>query len=92
MPVLAALVGALLDRGTRGGAIVVGPLNLGGSLDMLTHPVSIAELAVDKRATTLLMPVSARKALNELPDELWTKVNIEYYSDPADGVFKALLP
>jgi len=91
MPVLAALVGALLDRGTRGGVIVVGPLNLGGSLDMLTHPVSIAELAVDKRAATLLMPVSARKALNELPDELWTKVNIEYYGDPADGVFKALL-
>ena len=58
---------------------------------MLTHPVSIAELAVDKRAATLLMPVSARKALNELPDELWTKVNIEYYSDPVDGVFKALL-
>ncbi len=92
MPVLAACVGALLDRGTRGGAIVVGPLNLGGSLDMLTHPVAIAELAVDKRAATLLMPVSARKALNELPDDLWTKINIEYYSDPADGVFKVLLP
>ena len=25
-----------------------------------------------------------------LPDELWTRVNIEFYSDPADGVFKAL--
>lgn len=49
-------------------------------------------MAVDKRAATLLMPVSARKALNELPDELWTKVTIEYYSDPVDGVFKALLP
>ncbi len=91
MPVLAACVGALLDRGTRGATILVGPLNLGGSQDMLPHPVAIAELAVDKRATTLLMPVGARRALNDLPDDLWTKVNIEYYSDPVDGVFKALL-
>ncbi len=92
MPMLVACVGSLLDRGTRGGAIIVGPLNLGGSLDMLTHPLAIAELAVDKRATTLLMPVGARRALNDLPDDLWTKVNIEYYGDPVDGVFKALLP
>ncbi len=92
MPMLAACVGALLDRGTRGGAIVVGPLNLGGSTDLIADPVGIAELAVDKRATTLLMPVSARRALNDLPDDLWTRVNIEYYSDPTDGVFKALLP
>ena len=91
MPVLAACVGALLDRGTRGGAIIVGPLNLGGSLDMLPDAVAIAELAVDKRATTLLMPVSARRQLDSLPDELWTKVNIEYYRDATDGVFKALL-
>ena len=92
MPVLAACVGSLLDRGTRGGAIVVGALSLGGSVDVLPDPVGIAELAVDKRATTLLMPVGARRALNDLPDDLWTKVNIEYYSDPTDGVFKALLP
>ena len=92
MPVLAAFVGVLLDRSARGATIVVGPLNLGGSLDMLPHPVAIAELAVEKRAATLLLPVSARRALHDLPDELWTKVNIEYYSDPVDGVFKALLP
>ena len=55
------------------------------------NPVAVAELAVDKQAATLLMPVSARRALNDLPDDLWTKINVEFYSDPADGVFKALL-
>ncbi len=91
LPVLVAMVGALLERGTRGGTIIFGPLNLGGSVKLITHPVTIAELAVDKRATTLLMPVAVRRALNDLPDELWTKINIEFYSDPVDGVFKALL-
>ena len=44
-----------------------------------------------KQAATLLMPVAARRALGDLPDDLWTKINIEFYSDTADGVFKALL-
>jgi len=90
LPVLLAFVGALLERNTRGGTIMVGPLNLGGSIEMLPNPVAIAELAVDKQATTLLMPVSARRALNELPDDLWTKISIEFYSDLTDAVFKGL--
>ncbi|MFT9092538.1 MAG: hypothetical protein ABF479_16285 [Gluconacetobacter sp.] len=50
----------------------------------------IAELAIDKQAQTLLMPVSARRQLNDLPDDLWTKISIEFYKDGADAVFKAL--
>jgi len=91
LPLLLALVGGLLERSTRGGTIVVGPLNLGGSIEMLRNPVAIAELAIDKKATTLLMPVAARRALNDLPDDLWTRINIEFYSDPTDAVFKGLM-
>ncbi len=91
LPVLVSLVGGLLQRSTRGGTILVGPLNLGGSIELVPNPVTIAELAIDKQAATLLMPVAARRALQELPDELWTKINVEFYSDPADGVFKALM-
>ncbi len=90
LPVLAALVGGLLERRTRGATIVAGPLNLGGSLERIADPVSIAELAVDKQATVLLMPVGARRELMNLPDDLWTKVNIEFYRDAEDGVFKLL--
>ena len=91
LPVLVGCVGGLLERSTRGGTIVVGPLNLGGSIEMIPNPVAVAELAVDKQAATLLMPVSARRPLNDLPDDLWTKINVEFYSDPTDGVFKALV-
>jgi len=87
---LVALVGALIERNTRGGAVIVGSLNLGGSVDMVANPVAIAELAVEKQAKVLLMPVSARRALNDLPDDMWTRISIEFYSDPADGVFKSL--
>lgn len=90
LPVVVALCGALLGRNTRGGAIIVGELNLGGSVEMLPNATRIAELAVDKQAQTLLMPVAARRQLNDLPDDLWTKISIEFYKDTADAVFKAL--
>lgn len=91
LPILVAMVGGLLDRNTRGSTVIVGQLNLGGSLEMLQNPVAIVEMAVDKKAQTVLMPVSARRALNDLPDEYWTKTNVEFYSEPADAVFKALV-
>jgi ATP-dependent Lon protease len=37
------------------------------------------------------MPVAARRQLNELPYELWTKLNIEFYKDATDAVLKALV-
>ena len=91
VPVLVALSGALLGRNTRGGTIVVGELNLGGSIEMIPNAVRIAELAIDKQAQTLLMPVSVRRQLNDLPDDLWTKISIEFYKDAADAVFKSLV-
>jgi ATP-dependent Lon protease len=91
LAVLVAFCGSLLGRNTRGGTIVVGSLNLGGSIEMIPNPVRIAELAVDKQAATLLVPVAARRQLNELPDDLWTKISIEFYKDSADAVFKALV-
>ena len=70
---------------------MVGSLNLGGSIDLVPNAVRIAELAIDKQAQTLLMPVSARRQLNDLPDDLWTKLKIEFYKDASDAVLKALV-
>jgi ATP-dependent Lon protease len=91
LAVLVALCGGLLGRNTRGGTVVVGSLNLGGSIDLVPNAVRIAELAVDKQAQTLLVPVSARRQLNDLPDDLWTKIKIEFYKDATDAVLKALM-
>jgi ATP-dependent Lon protease len=90
LPILVALVGGLLERNTRGSTIIVGSLNLGGSVEMIPNAVAIAELAVEKQARVLLMPVAARRGLNDLPDDLWTKISIEFYKDPEDAVFKSL--
>ena len=90
LPALIALAGCLLERSTRGGLIIVGSLNLGGSIDMLPNAVAMVEIAIEKQASVLLMPVAARRQLHDLPDEMWTKINIEFYSEPSDAFFKAL--
>jgi ATP-dependent Lon protease len=91
LPVLVSLTSALLERSTKGGQIVVGALNLGGSVELIANPVSVAEIAIEKQATSLLMPIAARRQLLELPDELATKIRIEFYSDAADAVVKAMM-
>jgi len=91
LAVLVALCGSLIERSTKGGLIVVGALNLGGSVEMLPNAVAVAELAVEKGATTLLMPVAARRQLFELPDQLATKISIEFYAEVADAFLKAIV-
>ncbi len=88
--VLLALCGALLEKSMKGGLIVVGQVNLGGSIEPVYNALEVAELAVEKGAQTLLMPVSARKQLFDLPDDMVTKVNIQYYTDGQDALVKAL--
>jgi ATP-dependent Lon protease len=91
MAVLMGMCSALLERNTKGGLVVVGQLNLGGSLDMVYNAVNVAEIAVEKGATTLLIPLNARKQLNDLSDEMITKINIQYYTDLKDCLIKALM-
>ena len=91
LPVLLALCGSLLGKSMQGGLIIVGALNLGGSIEPLTQAVSVVELAVEKGAASLLMPVSARKQLFDLSDNMATKINILFYSDISDALLKSLL-
>jgi ATP-dependent Lon protease len=47
-------------------------------------------MAQQENRGAILMPVSARKQLFELPDELATKVTVVYYADAKDALLKAL--
>jgi len=88
---LVALCSALLRKSVRGGLIIVGEINLGGSMEPIHNPVMLAELAVEKGATALLMPVACRRQLFDLSDEMATKVDIQFYLDSRDVLLKAIL-
>jgi ATP-dependent Lon protease len=87
---LLAMCGTLINRSLRGGLVVVGGLNLGGSLDVLHNAIDVVELAVEKGASIVLMPVSARKQLFDLSDDMATKVNVLFYGDIREAFVKAI--
>jgi ATP-dependent Lon protease len=91
MAVLMTMCSSILEKNTKGGMAIVGQLNLGGSLDLVYGAVNIAEIAIEKGATTLLIPLNARKQLNELSDDMITKINIQYYTDLRDCLVKTLM-
>lgn len=85
-----ALCTALLKKSVRGGLIIVGEINLGGSIEPIHNPVAIAEIAIEKGALVLLMPVASRRHLFDLSDDMATKIDIQFYSDTKDALLKAI--
>jgi len=90
LPVLLALCSSLLKLSLQGGLIAVGGLNLGGGIDPVYNAVGVAELAIEKGARTLLVPISARRQLNDLSDEMAMKLSILYFADAREALLKAL--
>lgn len=88
---LISLCTALLKKSVRGGLIIVGEINLGGSIEPIFNAVTIVEIAVEKGATALLMPVTCRKQLFDLSDDMATKIDIQFYSDAREVLLKAIV-
>jgi ATP-dependent Lon protease len=88
--VLLGLCSSLLQKSIKGGMVITGGLNLGGSIEPIFNPISVVELAVEKGAASVLMPVSSRRQLNDLSDDLAAKITVLYYLDAKDALLKAL--
>jgi ATP-dependent Lon protease len=88
--VLIALCSALLGKSLDGGLIIVGGINLGGSIEPIHNPIDVVELALEKGASTVMMPVSCRRTLIDLSDDVATKVQLLFYADAPDALRKAL--
>ena len=43
------------------------------------------------RALLIGAPAGFEHQLVDLPDDMWTRINIEFYKDASDAVFKALV-
>ena len=71
--------------------IVTGEVTVGGTIEPIHNAVSLAELAIEKGAKSLLLPVACRKQLFELSDDMATKLDIEFYQDAKDALLKALV-
>ncbi len=88
--VLVGLCSALLSKPLKGGLVVAGGITLGGSIEPIHNPIDVIELAMEKGADTVLVPVSTRRALIDLSDDVATRVQVLFYADAPDALRKAL--
>jgi ATP-dependent Lon protease len=86
-----AMSTALLRKSIEGGLIIVGEVNLGGSIETIHNAITLAELAVEKGASILLLPVACRRQLFDMSDEMATKIDVRFYSDVRDALLKAIV-
>ena len=63
VPALVAMCSSMLKKAIRGGLVLVGEINLGGSIEPVLNAANIIELAVEKGAQAVLLPVSCRRQL-----------------------------
>ncbi len=91
LPLLLASCGAILGKSLKGGIVVVGGITIGGSLEPVYNAIDVAELAAEKGAVMIMLPVSCRRQLNDLSDDLAAKLTVLYYVDARDALVKALV-
>jgi ATP-dependent Lon protease len=71
--------------------LVVGEVTLGSTIEPVFNAVTLAELAIEKGANSLLLSVACRKQLFDLSDDMATKLDVEFYQDARDALLSALV-
>jgi ATP-dependent Lon protease len=84
------LVSAVLSRTGAAGLVVLGEMSLHGVLSHVEGLGDKLRVAMDSGARRVMIPTVNRKDFATLPDEVIDKMQIEFYSDPAQAAFKAL--
>jgi ATP-dependent Lon protease len=60
------------------------------SIETIHNPIDVVELAMERGAASVLIPVACRRQLVDLSDEAAARVQVLFYLDPADALRKAL--
>lgn len=88
--VLVALCGAALKRTVQTQSVVLGDMTIGGTVTPAESLASTMQVAFDCGAKKVFLPTANAAELGSVPGELFAKFQSAFYSDPVDGVFKAL--
>ena len=70
--------------------VVCGTMTIGGTVKKIDNLAEYIQVAVDAGARRILIPASSASDLPSIPPELITKIQLIFYSDPVDAVFKSM--
>lgn len=85
-----AVVSAMLDRPVAGGSVVLGDITVAGATVAVTGFADCLQAVAEQGARRALIPFQNRGEIASLPPEILGKVELAFYTDPKEGVLKAL--
>jgi ATP-dependent Lon protease len=86
-----SLLSASVNKSMKGGLVALGQMSIHGVLSRIENLGDSLRVAMDAGATHVLIPTTNAADLGGIPSELLDKVRIEFYSDPMQAAFKALV-
>lgn len=90
LPLLVALVSAACQRPVQDMLAILGDMTLGGTIAPVQHLANTLQCAFDCGARRVLLPMANAPDIATVPPELFGKFQISFYTDPTDGVYKAM--
>lgn len=85
------MISAMLGRQIAGGLVILGQMSIHGVLSRVEGLGDKLRIAMDAGAKRVMFPTENRRDFAELPPEIIDKLQIDFYSDPSQAAFKALL-
>jgi ATP-dependent Lon protease len=86
-----SLISALLGRAVSGGLIILGNMSIHGVLARVEGLAEKLRVAMDAGARRVIIPTENRRDFADIPAEVIDKLQMDFYSDPAQAALKALV-
>lgn len=87
---LIAFCSGVLGKPVQGQMAIMGDMSLGGVITPARNLAESLQVAFEAGAKRILLPMSSVGDIPSVPGELFAKFQTSFYSDPVDGIFKAL--
>ena len=87
---LIGLCSGAMDKPVQESTVIIGNMTVGGTISKVDEFANMLQVCVDAGAKKVLIPAAQVADLQTVPNELIVKVQVIFYADPIDAVFKAL--
>jgi ATP-dependent Lon protease len=86
-----AILSAMVGRNIGAGLVVLGQMSIHGVLNRIDNLADRLRVAMDSGATRVMIPTTNAADLGSIPSELLDKLRVEFFSDPMQAAFKAIV-
>ena len=86
-----AILSAMVGRNIGAGLVVLGQMSIHGVLSRIDNLADRLRIAMDSGANRVMIPTTNAADLGSIPSELLDKLRVEFFSDPMQAAFKALV-